>query len=127
MAFILKNPNPKAARVGDCVIRAISIATGKDWETVYAGLCVTGFELCDMPSSNAVWARYLEDAGFRRHIVKSKCDGCYTIRNFCADHPNGIYVLGTGTHAVAVVNGNYLDTWDSGDETPLYFFTEEKQ
>ena len=24
-----------------------------------------------------------------------------------------------------VVDGNYLDTWDSGDETPLYYFKKE--
>jgi hypothetical protein len=34
--FKYTNPHPKGIRtVGDCVIRAISIATGKDWLTVY--------------------------------------------------------------------------------------------
>lgn len=127
MAFLMQNPNPKAARVGDCVIRAISIATDKKWEEVYAGLAVTGFSLCDMPSSNAVWARYLEDKGFEKHIVNNKCQECYTVKDFCIDHPTGAFIIGTGTHAVAVKDGNYIDTWDSGDEVPIYYFQEERK
>ena len=127
MAFLKQNPNPKAARVGDCVIRAISIATDKKWEEVYAGLAVTGFSLCDMPSSNAVWARYLEDNGFEKHIVNNKCPECYTVKDFCIDHPTGAFIIGTGTHAVAVKDGNYIDTWDSGDEVPIYYFQEERK
>ena len=31
------NPNPVSGqRVGDCTVRAISKATGQDWETTYA-------------------------------------------------------------------------------------------
>lgn len=124
MAFLVRNPNPKTARVGDCVVRAISIVTGKDWEEVYAGLCVTGFELCDMPSSNAVWAAYLESLGFKKRVIE--CKGCYTVRDFANDHPEGKYILGTGTHAVAIIDGDYIDTWDSGDEVPIYYFQEEQ-
>jgi len=123
MAFLVRNPNPKAARVGDCVIRAISIATGKEWEEVYAGLAVTGFSMCDMPSANAVWAEYLEGYGFKRRVIEC----CHTVREFAKDHPEGKYILGTGTHAVAVIDGDYIDTWDSGDEVPIYYFQEERK
>lgn len=44
MNFIQYNPNPRGNRVGDCVIRAISGATGRDWETTYAGVSACGFE-----------------------------------------------------------------------------------
>jgi len=126
MAYLAFNPNPTAARVGDCVIRALSAATGKCWEKVYAELAVTGFMLADMPSSNAVWAKYLEDNGFTRHVI-DYCPGCYTVKDFCLVHPEGVYVLGTGTHAVAVIDGNYVDAWDSGDETPIYYFSKGEQ
>lgn len=121
MAFFNLNTNPKNMRVGDCVIRALSIATDKTWERVYCELAVYGFMLCDMPSSNAVWGAYLKDLGYERHTVIDTCpDDCYTIRNFCHDNPLGVFVIGTGTHAVAVIDGNYYDTWDSGDEVPAY-------
>lgn len=120
--FAISNPNPKSSRVGDCVIRAISIATGKEWESVYAALAYYGYVLCDMPSSNAVWGKYLSDLGFKQYVVTDTCPDCYTIRDFCRDHPSGTFVLGTGAHAVAVLDGTYYDTWDSGDEIVSYYW-----
>lgn len=122
MAFLMLNPNPKNNRVGDCVIRALSIATDKDWRSIYAILAAYGFMLCDMPSSNAVWGQYLKDLGYERQIVNDTCPDCYTIRDFCRDNPLGTFILGTGTHVVAVRDGNYCDTWDSGDEVPIYYW-----
>lgn len=123
MAFSMFNPNPRSARVGDCVIRAISIATGKPWHDVYAELAAYGFMLCDMPSSNAVWGQYLKDLGFERNIVIDTCpEDCYTVKDFCRDNPNGTFILGTGAHVIAVINGDYYDTWDSGSEVPIYFW-----
>ena len=122
MAFLMFNPNPKNARVGDCVIRALSIALERSWEDIYTDLAAYGFMLCDMPSSNAVWGQYLKDLGYKRSIVIDTCPDCYTVKKFCDDHASGKFVLGTGTHVVAVVNGNYCDTWDSGDEVPVYYW-----
>ena len=118
MPYKYANPNPKGARVGDCVIRAISIATGKTWESVYAELSFYGFRSCDMPSSNAVWGKYLRDLGFKQYIADD------TVREFCRDHSSGTYIVGTGSHAVAVIDGNYYDTWDSGDEAIIIFWGE---
>jgi len=44
---------------------------------------------------------------------------------FCEDHPYGTYIVGTGTHAIACIDGNYYDTWDSGDESPLFYWKKE--
>ena len=41
-------------------------------------------------------------------------------------YPHGTYVLATNNHVVAVVDGNYYDTWDSGDETPIYVWRKEE-
>lgn len=123
MAFLMRNTNPRAARVGDCVIRAISLATDRTWSEVYSELCAYGYALCDMPSSNAVWGLYLKDEGYKRYIVPDECpEECYTIKDFCRDHPSGTYILGTGTHVVCTKNGDYLDTWDSGNEVPIYYW-----
>lgn len=59
MAYVLFNPNPKNARVGDCAVRAVSKAVGQDWADAYIGLCAEGIALRDMPSSNYVWGMYL--------------------------------------------------------------------
>lgn len=120
--FVFCNPNPEKNLVGDCVIRAISIALNQDWQTTFLGVTVKGFELYDMPSSNNVWGAYLEEKGFERLSIPNTCPNCYTIKDFCKDNPKGIYIIGTGSHAVAIIDGNYYDTWDSGDEVPIYFF-----
>lgn len=119
------NPNPQSRRVGDCVVRAISKATGKPWEETYIELCLLGYLMGDLPSSNSVWDSYLKTQGFVRNIVSNDCPSCYTINDFCEEYSQGIYVIGTGTHAVAVVDGVIYDTWQSGDETPIYFYKKE--
>ena len=106
--WIHKNENPLNERVGDCVIRAISTALGQDWVKTYAELCVQGLMFCDLPSSNAVWGSYLAHKGYKRFAIPNDCN-CYTVENFCKDHPNGTYILGTGTHALTVISGNYYD------------------
>lgn len=116
------NPNPVHKRVGDCTVRAISKALGQDWETTYVGLALQGFVMSDMPSSNAVWGAYLRGKGFRRHIIPDTCPDCYTVADFAAEHPKGTYILAISGHVVAVVDGEWCDTWDSGDETPVYFW-----
>ena len=64
--FIYTNPNPIDKKVGDCVIRAIAIATETTWERAYMDLCMEGLEMADLPNSNAVWASYLKKLGFRK-------------------------------------------------------------
>lgn len=120
--FIYENPNPVNNLVGDCVIRAISIVMDKPWEETYDEVCKQGAEMYDMPSSNQVWAEYLKKEGFVRRILPDTCPSCYTIKDFCYDYPNGEYILATGSHLVAVIDGDYYDTWDSGNEIPVYYF-----
>ena len=116
------NPNPQAARVGDCVIRAVSFATDQSWDKTYLDLCVYGLINCDLPSSNNVWGRYLRDKGFRRLMIPDTCPTCYTVKHFTDDHPHGVYILAISGHVVAVKDGDYYDTWDSGDEVPVYYW-----
>ena len=119
--WIEYNPNPLAKRVGDCVVRAISKALDKPWEQTYTELCVQGFMMGDLPSSNAIWSAYLKHKGFKRHTIEN-CPDCYSIEDFCRDHPKGVFIIGTGSHAVAVVDANIFDAWDSRQETPVYYF-----
>ena len=116
------NPNPAGKRVGDCVIRAIAMLTGQDWDTVYMGVVMEGYRLKDMPSGNHVWGQYLKEQGYRRKVLPEECPSCYTVKDFCGDYSHGRYLLATGSHVVAVVDGDYYDTWDSGDENPMYYF-----
>ena len=120
------NPNPYGKSVGDCVIRALTILFNDSWDNVYVDLTMQGHFMKDMPSSNAVWGEYLKLNGFRQYSLPYTCPSCYTIIDFCYDFPKGKYLVATGSHVVAVVDGNYYDTSDSGKEVPIYYWRKEK-
>ena len=120
--FIPYNPNPTGKRVGDCVVRALCKLTHKDWETVYFDICMEGMRMHDMPSSNSVWGRYIKGQGYQKRLLPSSCPDCYTVSDFAHEHRQGAYLLATGSHVIAVVDGDYYDSWDSGDEVPVYYF-----
>lgn len=125
MSWKYYNPNPKSNLVGDCVIRALSIALDQDWDSTYLGVTEKGYELKDMPSSNAIWTAYLKRKGFKAYVIPNECPDCYTVKDFCEDNPKGLFVLATGSHVVTCINGDYYDTWDSGKEIPIYYFKKE--
>ena len=127
MAYIFYNPNPKGSLVGDCVIRAITKMEDSTWDLIYAAVAAKGFELFDMPSANTVWGAYLKDKGYFRYIIPNTCPDCYTVANFAIEHPKGKFMLATGSHVVAVEDGDYFDAWDSGNEIPIYYWTKEEQ
>lgn len=121
--YFCNNPRQRCT-IGDCVIRAISKALNKHWDEVYLDLVSEGFFMKDMPSSNEVWGSYLYSKGFHRHSIPDTFS--YTVKDFCKDHPQGTYVIGTGTHAVCVKDGCFFDTWNSGDEQILYYWEDEQ-
>ena len=122
--WIEYNPNPFGLRVGDCVIRAISRALDKSWEDTYIDLCIQGFMMGDLVSSIAVWSAYLKHKGFTRCTIQD-CPDCYSEEDFCQEHPKGIFVIGTGSHAVCVCDGCAFDAWNSLRENVVYNFEKE--
>ena len=124
--WIYCNPNPCRQEEPDCVVRAIAIATGSSWDQVHWDLCVLSHIHCTMPSTNWLWGLYLRLCGFEKFLLPESCPECVTVREFARRYPEGVYVIGTGTHAVAVIDGDWYYLWDSGDETPSYFYRQRK-
>lgn len=116
--YVYCNPNPKRKAVGDCVVRALSIALDRTWEEIYMDICVQGFKMADMPSANHVWGKYLRNKGFERRTAEPDV----TVAEFCEKHGKGVFILGLDSHVVAAVDGNYCDAWDSGEETVVYYW-----
>lgn len=122
------NPSPDGRSLEDCAVRALTKALGMNWETVYLILSEKGYQLGDMPHSNAVWGAALRERGFRRHVIPDTCPDCYTAEQFAEDHPEGVWVLGFGNHVATVAEGGQIfDSWDSSAEIPQYYWTKEEE
>jgi len=121
------NPSPVGRNVGDCAVRAIAKALGTDWETAYALIALNGYLMGDMPSSNGVWGAVLRQNGFSRYAVPDSCPDCYTLADFAEDHPEGVYVVGTGSHVATIQDGIIWDSWDSSQEIPQYYWHKEEK
>ena len=132
------NANPIGKRTDDCVVRAISTVTGMTWNQVHDALCDLSGELYTMPSSNECWPVYLNELGFYRDDVPHRCpEDCFTVAEFAKHHPYGKFLLNTceyevasnyniiatGSHLVALINGDWYDIFDSGYEAvvTVYF------
>lgn len=140
MSFVYFNPNPIGKRTSDCVIRALSKFFNVSWMEAYINICIYGAENYDMPNVNSVWSSYLESKGYVRHKVKDTCPYCYTLNDFCYDHPYGKYFVSLdvgyadiystadsgfidGNHVVCVIDGDYYDTWKSGNEVVIFYWS----
>jgi len=119
-------PNPQGLSTGDCTVRAVCAVTGLPWCAAHDVLCALSGEMADMPSTNRVWWALLKGIGYRQLFLPDRCPDCYTVADFAAEHPRGKFILGPHEHAVAVIDGDWWDTWDSGSTVPGYFFEEAK-
>lgn len=132
--FHFFNANPKNRYTGDCRIRAISKATGIDYNKVVMALALiqieTGYDQC----ANQGISILMDKLGWKKMPQPRKPDGTkYTGRQFCREiqrwvgdsenHGNevkdGIVIsprifanIG-GNHEVAIIDGKVWDTWDS--------------
>lgn len=122
MGYIFKNENPYGKMVDDCVIRAIATATGQSWDRTAHDLFEEQLAQKDLQNSNTVWGQVLKNKGFIKRNLPCTEHSCYTVREFALSHPHGIYVVGDGSHAIAIIDGYYVDTYDSGDRNVLFYY-----
>lgn len=116
------NPNPVAAREEDCAVRAVSAALDISWDEAFDLIAHNAKQMGAMMHRDAAWGSVLRQHGFRKRIIPNTCPDCFSANDFCYENPKGVFVLGFGTHTAAVVDGTLLDTWDSSDEVPIYYW-----
>ena len=90
-------------------------------------IAAAGYAMADMPSNNAVWGAVLRQHDFNRSAIPNSCPNCYTVAEFAEDHDRGTFVVMTGNHVVTVIDGDYYDTLDSGDETALFYYYKRSE
>lgn len=120
--YLYYNANPIANRDEDCAIRAVSAALNITWDEAFDLIAHNAKQMATIMQNDAAWGSVLRQHGFYRRVIPNTCPDCYTIGDFAYDHPHGVYVLGTGTHAVAVIDGAILDIWDSSSAYPQFYW-----
>ena len=125
--YIYFQANPQDKRTDDCVVRTIAKALDVDWDTASIYLIIQQIRDSDIYTKNYVWGNLLTRNGFTRHFLPNTCPDCCTIEQFANDHPTGTYVVGTGDHVVPVIDGDYLDTFDSGNMIPIVYYKKERE
>ena len=119
------NNNPLGRRtVGDCSVRAVSKALGISWDDAHDLLADMSKQMGTVMNDNDVISAVLRMNGFYKENIPCTHQDCYTVKEFAEDNPYGVYVVGTGSHVVTIINGTYFDSWPSGDESIICFWTK---
>lgn len=124
--FTYHNENPKNSKSsGDCVIRAISFATGNGWDKTFTDLCTLGLKMKAMPNDNKVYRKYLEQLGFEQRSQPRKPNNTkYTVKEFAKwAYPKNTYIISVANHLTVVRGGKIIDTWDCGDKCVGNYWT----
>lgn len=116
------NANPVNNRTDDCAVRAVAVALGVDWDTAFDLIADNARDMGQMMHRNVAWWSVLRQHGFYMAVIPNTCPDCYSVRDFCRDHPRGVYVLGFDDHVAAVVDGQLVDSWNSTREIPIYYW-----
>jgi hypothetical protein len=119
---------------GDCVTRAIAIATESDYRKIYDDLAKLNAERGSPRSArNGIWRadyqKYLEQLGWTWTPTMGIGTGCQV--HLRADElPAGRIIVRLSRHVAAVVNGVLHDTYDSsrdGTRCVYGYFTRADQ
>lgn len=121
------NLNPIGKAHNDCLVRAIALIMEMPWEKALMDLTQYGMLIYSMPNDDDTATLYLKEKGFVRRSLPTDCPVCFSIKDFCRDHPTGEYIVLTSNHAVPVIDGFYYDAFDSGNEIVMYYWERREE
>ena len=123
------NANPNNNKTGDCVIRAISVATGKSWDEVLDELTEVAHEVKSVPNNRDTYEIYLERNGFVRCKQPRKEDNTkYRGWEFLDSIKKTDTILcHIGSyHIVAIKNKKIWDIWDDSQDCVGIYWIKSK-
>ena len=109
--FKFNNGGWKGAKRGDCVIRAISIATEKPYGLVFNELMDMAKDKVNLPNNKKIYMPYLKKTGWRWRPTMGIGTGC-KVHLKASELPKGRIICRLSKHLVAVVDGVVHDTYN---------------
>ena len=103
----------KKDRVGDCVMRALAIATGEDYQEVRRELWDISFKNGDIPNGRGTTDEFLKRRGF----IKEKKIAGFTLGQYPVSHKE-TYVVVLANHLTCLDQGLVRDLWDCRNWSP---------
>lgn len=97
---------------GDCVIRAIAIATNIDYLEVRDSLFDIAKKQGRMPNSQPVYEEYLFSIGWVKKSPLKNGKKKYKVKNIAKFFMGKSVIIHTCNHLSTLVNGDLNDTWD---------------
>tara|TARA_R100000656_G_scaffold31964_1_gene27769 strand:- start:40 stop:432 length:393 start_codon:yes stop_codon:yes gene_type:complete len=110
--FKYNNGGWKGAKRGDCVIRAISIATERPYDLVFNELMDLAKEKQNLPNDKKVYKPYLEELGWTWVPTMGIGTGC-KVHLKESELPKGRVICRLSKHLVAVIDGVMNDIYNS--------------
>lgn len=115
------NINPEGKRVGDCVIRAISLALDIPYDEVLSILYTnSNYFNCDMLVRDCYSKVLSEDFGLPKFKGMGK-----TVREVIEDFNDSILIIRIENHLTASIGGVVYDIWDPSEEIVDVFWVVE--
>lgn len=118
------NVNPKSKIGGDCVIRAIALATGQSWEQTVREMTELGIKMGFVLNDHHVYEKYLLLKGFiQAKEPRDVCNRKMTVREFIDEEQiyegqTSVIVMNVGSHHVSCIkDGKVQDIWDCSKNT----------
>ena len=103
------NQNPFNRRIDDCVLRSISLLTGRGWAETYDEMAYLSSKMGYMTENVEFVEDYLDDRFPREcHYAKS-------VGEFAEEHPRGKYAVTMDNHITAIIDGTIYDTFNPSD------------
>lgn len=114
------NRNPKNNRVGDCVCRAISLATGLNYKAVDNLLQLIADAYDCEKLCICCYHNLLEKVLCYERIT---CHNFETVEDLAKLHPRETMIVRIEGHVTCIIKSNILDTWDCSDKlVDCYWF-----
>ncbi|MEG2086117.1 MAG: hypothetical protein RR054_04405 [Clostridia bacterium] len=124
IGFENKNVNPKKRKTGDCVVRALTVATNKKYEDIYKELFEISLKTGYMLNEKRVEDKLLEKYSFIKHKQPRKVDNTkYTIGEIDLINNSKIIVVRCARHLTVIISGKVIDIWDCRNKCISNYYT----
>lgn len=123
--FNLYNNNPKNKKTTDCVVRALTLATGKPYQEVYKELFELSLKTGYFINEKRLEDKFLELNGFVKHKQPKKSNGTkYLIGEIDKICDNPIIIIRCAHHLTCIKNTTLYDLWDCRNKCISNYYTK---